>query len=117
MVLHVLPKSWNKIFTEPDKLLVELLSKVAQNICDFRPRGNFITKFVEWDKRMLLVNDSLVIPKAKKVKNKRTEQILGVYRHFCNFMLNKPNTQVCSSRKKCCISFTDEHSSPELDGS
>lgn len=36
--LHALPKAWNKIISEPDELLLELLSEVAEKICGFKPK-------------------------------------------------------------------------------
>lgn len=68
-ILHALPKAWNKIITEPDELLVELLSEVTEKICGFKPRENIVLQFIERNNQRFLVNEP---PKPKElVKKKR----------------------------------------------
>lgn len=75
-ILHALPKAWNKIITEPDELLVELLSEVTEKICGFKPRENIVLQFVERNNERFLLNEPLVIPKPREpVKKKRVEPI------------------------------------------
>ncbi len=85
-ILHALPKAWNKIITEPDELLVELLSEVTEKICGFKPQENIVTQFIKKNNERFLLNEPLVIPKLKRpVKNKRAEPIPRIG-HIDNFM-------------------------------
>lgn len=164
-ILHALPKAWNKIITEPDELLVELLSEVTEKICGFKPRENIVIQFIERNNERIMINESLDIPKPKvPVKKKRVEPIASVG-YAGNFLdistllnmksrivkskpirlkineeefevrnwadvdvkfvswlknhgiLTRSNLPIFSSRNKYYINFTDQHSSPELDGS
>lgn len=162
--MHSLPKAWNKIITEPDELLVELLSEVTEKICGFKPTENIIRQFIRRNNQRLLIDEPLTIPQPKKNKEKQVKPITGsepqggfldisamldmkskivkskpirlkineeefdvknwadvdlkfVIWLINHGLLNKANLPIHASKKKYFINFTDEHSSPELDGS
>jgi len=43
---ETLPEAWNKIITEPDSLLVELLAETTEKLCGFKPETNEVMKFL-----------------------------------------------------------------------
>jgi hypothetical protein len=45
-VEETLPEAWNKIITEPDALLVELLAETTEKLCGFKPEGDEVLKFL-----------------------------------------------------------------------
>ena len=161
-VLNALPKAWNKIITDPDELLVELLSEVTEKICGFKPTENIVRQFIKRNNQRLLLNGPSVIPEPKEiVKKKRLKprversgeyldisQLLDMKSKIINSkpirlkineeefevgnwvdvdlkfvtwlinhgILSRSNLPIYASKKKYFINFTDEHSSPELDG-
>jgi predicted type IV restriction endonuclease len=47
-ILHdSIPKAWNKILTDPDDLLVDLLIETTEKLCGFRPEVTDIEKFLK----------------------------------------------------------------------
>lgn len=51
IVLETLPEAWNKIMTEPDSLLVDLLSETTERLCGYKPEDApvkiFLTQHLE----------------------------------------------------------------------
>jgi hypothetical protein len=55
MIEETLPEAWNKIITEPDSLLVDLLSETTEKICGFKPETNEATQFLKTHKDRFLI--------------------------------------------------------------
>ncbi len=46
LIERTLPKAWEKIITEPDEQLVELLADTTEKICGYRPDSDTVAKFI-----------------------------------------------------------------------
>lgn len=44
---ETLPEAWNKLISEPDALLVDLISETTEKICGFKPIGEEVTRFLK----------------------------------------------------------------------
>jgi hypothetical protein len=45
LIEETIPEAWNKIITEPDSLLIDLLSETTEKICGFKPEIDETTRF------------------------------------------------------------------------
>ncbi|MDA2933257.1 type I restriction endonuclease [Acidobacteria bacterium AH-259-D05] len=55
LIEETIPEAWNKIITEPDSLLIDLLSETTENICGFKPETDETTRFLKtYEGRFLL---------------------------------------------------------------
>ena len=45
VIKDTLPKAWNKIISEPDELLVELLNETTEKLCGYRPETALTEQF------------------------------------------------------------------------
>ena len=168
--LQALPKAWNKIISEPDELLIELLSEVTEKICGFKPKEDIVRKFIKNNQFNILTSDTLIqkkkappivkkekifpqstsphtsnyagkfldlselltmksrIVKAKptrlrinqdeyEVKNWAQADEAFVNWLMDNGILKRSDLPIYSGKKKYYINNTDQHSTPELDGS
>lgn len=46
LIKKTLPKAWEKLLTEPDELLVELLVEATEKLCGYRPDNETVEKFL-----------------------------------------------------------------------
>lgn len=46
LIKETLPKAWNKMITEPDELLVELLADTTEKLCGYKPDNETVEKFL-----------------------------------------------------------------------
>ena len=46
-IKDTLPKAWNKLIVEPNKILIELLSETTEKMCGYKPDEKEIRKFLE----------------------------------------------------------------------
>lgn len=46
LIKETLPKAWEKIMTEPDELLVELLAEITEKLCGYKPDNEIVEKFL-----------------------------------------------------------------------
>ncbi len=46
LIKETLPKAWEKIITEPDDLLVELLADTTEKLCGYKPDNEMIKQFL-----------------------------------------------------------------------
>ncbi|MGA1847307.1 type I restriction endonuclease [Deferribacter abyssi] len=63
LIEETLPKAWNKIITEPDDLLVELLADTTEKLCGYKPDNEIVEKF------LMKVNQRAVIQIKREVSN------------------------------------------------
>lgn len=45
-IKDTIPKAWEKLITEPDELLIELVAETTEKMCGFRPDNPTVEKFV-----------------------------------------------------------------------
>jgi len=59
---ETLPEAWNKIITEPDPLLIDLLSETTEKLCGFKPTNDETTQFLKnYEGRFLLSPEEEII--------------------------------------------------------
>ena len=46
LIKETLPKAWEKIITEPDELLVELLAETTEKLCGYKPDNETVEQFL-----------------------------------------------------------------------
>ncbi len=46
LIRETLPKAWKKIITEPDEILVDLLSETTERLCGYKPDSETVEKFL-----------------------------------------------------------------------
>lgn len=56
LIEETIPEAWNKIITEPDSLLIDLLSETTEKICGFKPEIDEITLFLKTYEGRFLVS-------------------------------------------------------------
>lgn len=54
-IRNTLPKAWNKIITEKDELLLELLGETTERLCHYKPENTIIEEFLESNKGKLVL--------------------------------------------------------------
>lgn len=56
LIEETIPEAWNKIITEPDSLLIDLLSETTEKICGFKPETYDTTRFLKDNEGRFLVS-------------------------------------------------------------
>lgn len=71
-----LPEAWNKIISEPDGLLIDLLAETTANICGFKPDIAVIKQFIESRKNVFTVHEKELIPDIPLPPKSKPDDIL-----------------------------------------
>ncbi len=66
IVREDLPKAWNKVITNPDPLLVELLAKTVEKECSFKLESDEILRFIRSHHERWLLSSKLEQKDSKK---------------------------------------------------
>ncbi len=70
LIKETLPKAWNKIVSEPDELLIEIIADYTEKLCGYKPENVVVENFVSSD---ILVGRSQLEPqKARDTIRKPT---------------------------------------------
>ncbi len=69
---QTLPESWNKLISEPDELLVDLLIDSTEKLCGYRPETSDIQSFLKDKQEQLLLDtaDDLIV--QEQISKRRT---------------------------------------------
>ena len=59
---ETLPKAWKKIISDPDELLIELISETTERLCGYKPGNEVVKKFIDKNKNGLIIS---VVPEVK----------------------------------------------------
>lgn len=70
LIEEALPKAWEKIITEPDELVVELLAETAEKLCGYKPDNETVEQFL-MNANQTSVHATKRISTSVKPKNKR----------------------------------------------
>lgn len=63
---ETIPEAWNKIVTEPDSLLVDLLSETTEKLCGFKPENDEVSRFLKtYQDRFLLLPEEEITPEEE----------------------------------------------------
>jgi len=57
-----LPKAWNKIISDADEALIELISETTEKLCGYKPNPEMVEQFIFKNKEQLLIS---VVPSAR----------------------------------------------------
>jgi len=67
LIEETMPEAWNKIITEPDSLLIDLLSEATEKLCGFKPENDETSRFLKtYEDRFLLSPEDKI--NTKKIK-------------------------------------------------
>jgi hypothetical protein len=55
IVAETLPEAWNKVISDPDSLIVDLLAEVTEKICGFKPESEEVVKFISNNEEKFIV--------------------------------------------------------------
>ncbi len=94
IIKDTLPNAWNRIISEPDELLLDLLNETTETICGYRPESKVIKKFLADNIDTWLISE---IPPTKKPK-----------------LLPKTSIKVTSPDKKVKIKLSDNYTGKSI---
>ncbi len=77
LVRETLPKAWNKLMSEPDEILVELISDATEKLCGYKPEVSVVENFIFSD--ISIGQTSNEILSRKQPARKPTVAIEGSY--------------------------------------
>jgi len=86
IISQTIPEAWNKIITEPDSLLVELLIEIVERLCGYKPEANKIKEFLKNNRDQLTVLPNIEIVKSDVKTTKRKKE-------------NEPSYQISQNEK------------------
>jgi len=66
IIARTIPEAWNKIISEPDELLVELVIEVVEKLCGYKPDNEKVEKFIRTNREMFIVSPRIEIKKPIK---------------------------------------------------
>ncbi|MFO7709614.1 MAG: hypothetical protein R6V84_15715 [Desulfobacterales bacterium] len=71
MAAEILPEAWNRVVSEPNKILVEILSEATEMLCGFKPEPEAVDAFIRRHRGLWLVENAEAEPepKARGAKN------------------------------------------------
>lgn len=68
------PEAWNKIVTEPDSLLIDLVAEVTEKLCGFKPEIDDVKNFLKTYEDKFLVRPHLVSIQSHKPIDQRKQR-------------------------------------------
>ena len=99
---RMLPKAWNKIITDPDESLVELLKETTEKMCGHKADNEFIKQFLSKNKNQFLIPEYLLdySPKTKRgryvppsgIQKIRTRNVFSRFADRIEIVLNNLHT-------------------------
>lgn len=76
-----LPKAWNKIISDADEVLVELISETTEKLCGYKPNPEMIEQFMSKNKDQLLITvvppTRPTTPTIQKITHKTTPIVMS----------------------------------------
>lgn len=55
-----LPEAWNKIITEADSLLIDLIAEITEKLCGFKPETEVVKQFLEYHEAEFLISPEIL---------------------------------------------------------
>lgn len=78
-----LPKAWNKIISEPDELLVELINETTEKLCGYKANSELVEQFLSRHRNQLVISTALptkpTLPTHPKVTSRTSISAPGSY--------------------------------------
>ncbi|HQE96448.1 MAG TPA: winged helix-turn-helix domain-containing protein, partial [Candidatus Marinimicrobia bacterium] len=80
ILASTIPEAWNKIISEPDQLLIELIIEVVEKLCGYKPESEMISDFLKKnvDKLMVLPDFEIEKPPTKSPGGKIIHKPVGI---------------------------------------
>ncbi|MCK4359696.1 MAG: restriction endonuclease subunit R [Candidatus Cloacimonetes bacterium] len=87
IVQSTIKKAWNKIISEPDGLLVDLLNETTEKLCGYKATDEQIENFLTKNKSNLIISELQVqkpifYPKIEKIKKQFKNTNIGYTKKF-----------------------------------
>jgi hypothetical protein len=74
VIKNTLPIAWNKLLSEPDELLIELIEETTEKLCGYKPANSVVEDFISLN---VLGKEELIISRPEKERAKKHIQTLG----------------------------------------
>jgi hypothetical protein len=104
VVEETLPEAWNKIISEPDAMLVDLIADVTERLCGFKPDRNDVKQFLAFHEAHFLISpessDEFIVQNGIPPKFQM------------NRRLHRMNLYHILSR--CCVNMVERHEKMRL---
>jgi len=69
-----MPDAWNKLISEPDSLLIDLLSETTEKLCGFKPEVDEVTQFLKSHEDQFHLStepkEEITLPQSKRKRHK-----------------------------------------------
>lgn len=72
-----LPEVWNKIITEPDGFLIDLIAEITEKVCGFKTESKDVERFLANHEAKFLVSPELADEKVEEERRHRPERPRG----------------------------------------
>lgn len=79
VISQTIPEAWNKIITEPDSLLIELLIEAVERLCGYKPESEKVKEFIKNNRDQLTVFPNIEIVKSVGKTSKPKKEIEPSY--------------------------------------
>ncbi len=79
LIKDTLPKAWEKIMTEPDELLVELLAYTVERLCGYKPDYEIVRKFLMENWEVLKSSKKEIQPTERVLPKNISINVFGNY--------------------------------------
>lgn len=75
IINQTIPEAWNKIISEPDPLLVEIVIEAVEKICGYKPENEKVEEFIKTNRDRFIVLPSIEIKKPGGEKSETKKEI------------------------------------------
>jgi len=69
VINNTLPEAWNRVISEPDEIIVELVLEKVESLCGHKPSQNVIKKFFDRHKAQFSISEE--VPKVEVTRDKK----------------------------------------------
>ncbi|AWB10268.1 type I restriction endonuclease [Thermodesulfobium sp. 4217-1] len=73
LINTTLPKAWNKIITDPDELLIELLADETEKLCGYKPDSETVEQFLTRISQEEIKTENIYVPTKIKSMHKKSD--------------------------------------------
>jgi len=75
---ETLPEAWKKIISDPDELLIELISETTEKLCGYKPSNEMVGNFIVKNKNRFLISIPTTIRKSPYKPTKVSLKLLPI---------------------------------------
>ncbi len=70
---EILPEAWNRVVSEPNKILVEILSDAAEKLCGFKAEPSAVEAFIHHHRSLWVLEESAAPPEPEPRREEEAE--------------------------------------------